>query len=154
MRDVEDVKDDHPSRGSPMGPRIGPPGRRGGRRPPRRPKVAKTSHFPLFWRLAGHLSPFSEISDKVNIRGKIVCFPRKIQWLGPESLQTAATATLWARDGPESSSGSSILHYSPTLCSKVNTDYQTVPVASCSTMNCKREQSFVRMRNMFKANPA
>ena len=74
MKDVEDVKDDHPSLGSRLGPQMGPPGRRGGRRPSRRPEVAKTLYFQIFWRPAGHLSPLSEISDKVPIRGQIVCF--------------------------------------------------------------------------------
>ena len=49
-----------------MGPRIGPPGRPGLRRPPRRLEVLKTLHFLLFLRPAGQLSPLSEISDKVT----------------------------------------------------------------------------------------
>ena len=61
-----------------MGPRIGPPGRRGGHRPPRRPKVAKTLHFPLFLRPAGHLPPLSEISDKVPTICQIVRFSLEI----------------------------------------------------------------------------
>ena len=66
----------------PMGPRISPPGRWGGRRPPRRPKVLKTLQFPLFWRPAEQLCPLSEISDKVPIRGQIVCFSIDISMVG------------------------------------------------------------------------
>ena len=66
----------------PMGPRIGPPGRPGGRRPPRRPKVAQTLHFHLFWRPTGHLTPLSEISDKVPIRSQIVCFSYGMSMVG------------------------------------------------------------------------
>ena len=72
MKDVDDVLDDHPSLGSWMGLGIGPTGRPGGRRPPRRPKVAQTLHFPLFWRPTGHLPPLSAISDKVPISGQII----------------------------------------------------------------------------------
>ena len=100
----------HP--GVPMGPRIGPPGRREGRRPPRRPKVAQTFHFPLFLRPAGHLSPLSEIFDKVQVPDCVFFLEHFNGW-DLNLLQAAATATLRARDGPESSSRSSFMHNSP-----------------------------------------
>ena len=64
-----------------MGSRDSPVGRRGGRRPPRRPEVLKTLQFSLFLRSARLLSPLSEICHKVPTRSQIVCFPKTCQWL-------------------------------------------------------------------------
>ena len=82
---------------------------------PGKPSLRKTVLFPLFLRPGALLFPLSEISDKVPIRGQIVCYSlRYFNGWGLNLLQTAATATLRAWDGPESSTGSSILHYSPS----------------------------------------
>ena len=60
------------------------------------------------------LSPLSEICHKVPTTDQIVCFSfENINGWRNLVLQTAATATLWAWDGPESSYGSSYLHFKP-----------------------------------------
>ena len=71
----------HPILDSRMEPRIGPLGRRGGRRPARGPEVLKTLQFPMFWRPAEQLCPLSEISDKVPTICHNVCFPLEISTL-------------------------------------------------------------------------
>ena len=72
----------HPTLGSLMGLRIGPPGRPGGRRTPRRPKKLKTLHFPVFWRPAEQLCPLLESSDKVPTICQIVYFSLDISFVG------------------------------------------------------------------------
>ena len=65
-----------------MGSRDSPVGRRGGRRPPRRPEVFKTLQFPLFWRPAATLSPLSQRSRIGSPpQARLCVFPRKYQWL-------------------------------------------------------------------------
>ena len=72
MKDDEDDYNDHPILGSPRGPRIGlDVGNAAGFPAPR---VVNTLQFPIFLRPAELLSPLSEISDKVPIRGHIVSF--------------------------------------------------------------------------------
>ena len=66
-------------------------------------QVQKTLKFHLFSRPTELLSPLSEILHYVPTTGQIVCvFLGNINGCGHDLLQTAATATLCARDGAES----------------------------------------------------
>ena len=96
-------------------PRRGPLGHPGGTsgRPPASLTswMLKTFRFPLLLRPTDHLSPLGKLPQAPQKQPECTDVLRKITVCGQNLLQTAATATFCARDGPESSYGSSYLHF-------------------------------------------
>ena len=105
------MKDDHPSLGSPDGASDGRAKTSG--RPPASPTSKSAQNVTISTILAPGGAALSALKNlsKVPTICQIVCFfLGNINDWRNIALQTTARATLWARDGPESSYGSSFMH--------------------------------------------